>query len=52
LVATETKYTILVSTVPIIVTLYLPIANQLKQPGTQFRSDKDLKQVIEPDRIT
>jgi hypothetical protein len=50
-VAVETQYTILVSKVTALVTLYPPLANQLQQPMTQLRSDKDLKQAIERGRI-
>jgi hypothetical protein len=46
-VAVETLYTILVSKVAAFVTLYPPMVNQLQQPMTHLRSDKDLKQAIE-----
>jgi hypothetical protein len=46
-VAMETKYTILVSTVTALVTLYPPLANQLQQPVTQLRSDNALTEEIE-----
>ena len=50
-VAVETKYTISVSTVTVLVILYFPLASWLQEPVTHLRSDKDLRQAIERDRI-
>ena len=41
-VAVETKYTILVSTVTVRVTLIPPSANELQQPVASLRSDNRL----------
>ncbi len=50
-VAAETKYTILVSTVTTLVTLYPLLADQLQKPVRHLRSDRDLKKAIERGRI-
>jgi hypothetical protein len=41
-VVVETKYTILVSTVTAVITLYPPLTEQLQQPVTHLRSDDGL----------
>ena len=47
----ETEYTILVSTVTALGILYSSLVDQLQQPVTHLRSEKDLKQMIERARI-
>ena len=46
LVAVETEYTVLVSSVTELLVLYVSLVNQLHQPITDLRSNKDLKQAI------
>ena len=48
----ETEYTILVSTVTALGILYSSLVDQLQQPVTHLRSEKDLKQMIERGRIS
>ena len=52
LFAAETKYTILVSTVTTLFTLYPATAGQLEERLTPVRVDRDLAQAIHLDRIS
>jgi hypothetical protein len=50
-VAVETKYTILVSTVTALVTVYSLLPNRLQQPESYLRCDNDLTRAIERGRL-